>query len=103
MVAPATDGGDMTEASTERAHAAFDHAVRNSINAVLVSLEALRASLARCDSVPPATTRFLDVTATQCQELAQLLATGSRGSAPDSNPTSQDQTSVTRDDPANVA
>ncbi len=73
----------MTEPSTRRAEADFDHTVRNSINAVLVSLEALRASLARCDTVPPATNRFLDATVVHCEELAQLLATGSRERASD--------------------
>ncbi len=73
----------MTDASTTRVPAASDHAVRNSINAVLVSLEALRASLARGDALPPAASRFLDATVTHCQELAQLLTTGARGAVPE--------------------
>jgi DNA-binding NtrC family response regulator len=64
------------DTDVERRDAAFDHEVRNSINGVLMSLEALRTTLGACDVVPPAATRFLESVADQCQHLAQLLADG---------------------------
>lgn len=60
--------------------AAFDHAVRNAVNGVVVSLEALRTALCTTGQVPASVTRFLDAASAQCQQLAHVVSTGSAGS-----------------------
>ena len=65
---------------------ASDHDLRNALNGVVVSLEAVRTTLGRPGGDASAG-RFLDAALAQCQELAKLL--GSSNSAPPSRPTAK--------------
>jgi DNA-binding NtrC family response regulator len=62
--------------------ASFDHDVRNSVNGILMSIEALRAALRGADVMPAAATPFLESAAEQCEHLAALLVNGPTGPGP---------------------
>jgi DNA-binding NtrC family response regulator len=57
------------------ARAASDHDVRNALNGIAVSLEALRSTLGQSNATPSAPSRFLESAIEQCQRLASLFTT----------------------------
>src|SRR6185437_4464453 len=66
----------------DTARSSRDHDIRNALNGIVVSLEALRVALAGPGSSSPQVVRFVDAASAQCQALMELLARRPKDPAP---------------------